>query len=44
MHFIAASEPITVGEQVTLKIDWERRHDHMQQHSGKLIVFELRLK
>lgn len=32
------SEPLTVGEEVTGKIDWERRFDLMQQHSGEHIV------
>ncbi len=30
--------PLNVGEQVTGTIDWERRFDHMQQHSGEHIV------
>ncbi len=30
--------PLTVGDTVTGKIDWERRFDHMQQHSGEHIV------
>ena len=29
---------LTVGEQVTGRIDWTRRFDHMQQHSGEHIV------
>ena len=29
---------LTVGENVTGKIDWERRFDHMQQHSGEHMV------
>lgn len=32
------SGPLREGEQVTGKIDWERRFDHMQQHSGEHIV------
>ena len=31
-------QPLTVGETVTGKIDWPRRFDHMQQHSGEHIV------
>lgn len=27
--------PFNVGEIVRCTIDWKRRHDHMQQHSGK---------
>ena len=30
--------PLTVGERVTGKIDWARRFDQMQQHSGEHIV------
>ena len=30
--------PLTVGDCVTGKIDWARRFDHMQQHSGEHIV------
>jgi len=30
--------PLPVGETVTGEIDWERRFDHMQQHSGEHIV------
>ncbi len=32
------SSPLPVGEKVTGVIDWERRFDHMQQHSGEHIV------
>lgn len=31
-------EPIEVGTQVTAQINWERRFDLMQQHSGEHIV------
>ena len=31
-------KPLTVGTQVTGKLDWERRLDLMQQHSGEHIV------
>ena len=30
--------PLTVGETVRGAIDWARRFDHMQQHSGEHIV------
>ena len=30
--------PLEVGEEVTGTIDWERRFDHMQQHSGEHLV------
>ena len=31
-------EPLTVGTQVTGRIDWERRFDLMQQHTGEHIL------
>ncbi len=36
--FHTCDGPLTVGETVTGKIDWARRFDHMQQHSGEHIV------
>ena len=30
--------PLTAGETVAGQIDWDRRFDHMQQHSGEHIV------
>lgn len=36
VHYI--SSPTTVGEVVELKVDWERRYDHMQQHSGQHLI------
>lgn len=36
VHFVqAALEP---GAEVLLSLDWERRFDHMQQHSGQHLV------
>ena len=32
------SAPLTAGAEVHGKIDWQRRFDHMQQHSGEHIV------
>ena len=32
------SRPLAVGAEVTGTVDWERRFDHMQQHSGEHIV------
>ena len=31
-------KPLEVGAEVTGTIDWERRFDHMQQHSGEHLV------
>ena len=30
-------QPLEEGSEVCLKVDWKRRFDHMQQHSGKHI-------
>lgn len=35
-HYIKA--PMTVGETVHGEIDWQRRFDYMQQHSGEHII------
>ncbi|KAM4715133.1 LOW QUALITY PROTEIN: alanyl-tRNA editing protein Aarsd1-like [Anableps anableps] len=32
VHFVTS--PLEVGQEVRVKVDWERRFDHMQQHSG----------
>lgn len=31
-------EPLDVGRKVTVKLDWNRRLDHMQQHSGQHLI------
>lgn len=31
-----ASAPLTIGASVTMTVDWERRFDHMQQHSSQV--------
>ncbi|XP_012672799.2 alanyl-tRNA editing protein Aarsd1 [Clupea harengus] len=36
VHFVDA--PLEEGQEVQLKVDWERRFDHMQQHSGQHLV------
>lgn len=36
VHF--TKEPIAVGTVVSQRIDWNRRFDHMQQHSGVYLV------
>lgn len=33
IHFVCS--PLDEGQEVNLKVDWERRFDHMQQHSGE---------
>lgn len=34
---IICDKPVPVGETVNCKLDWQRRFDHMQQHSGEHI-------
>ncbi|CAH2039267.1 unnamed protein product, partial [Iphiclides podalirius] len=36
VHF--TKEPIAVGTVVSQRVDWERRFDHMQQHSGQHLL------
>ena len=31
--------PVDPGTEAVIKVDWERRFDHMQQHSGMLSIF-----
>ncbi|KAJ3261827.1 Alanyl-tRNA editing protein Aarsd1 [Boothiomyces macroporosus] len=33
--------PVEVGKQVQVKLDWARRFDHMQQHSGQHLISDL---
>ncbi|XP_048646751.1 alanyl-tRNA editing protein Aarsd1 isoform X2 [Marmota monax] len=35
-HFIQT--PLAPGSQVQVQVDWERRFDHMQQHSGQHLI------
>ncbi|KAI8148244.1 Threonyl/alanyl tRNA synthetase [Fennellomyces sp. T-0311] len=37
-HIHYTKSPVPVGKQVTVKLDWERRWDHMQQHSGQHLL------
>ncbi|KAM9837551.1 alanyl-tRNA editing protein Aarsd1 isoform 2-T2 [Aulostomus maculatus] len=39
VHFV--DSPLDVGQEVQLKVDWERRFDHMQQHTGQHLVTAL---
>ncbi|XP_013188552.2 alanine--glyoxylate aminotransferase 2, mitochondrial [Amyelois transitella] len=36
LHF--TTEPLEVGATVNMRINWERRLDHMQQHSGQHLL------
>ncbi|MCS6827350.1 MAG: DHHA1 domain-containing protein [Caldilinea sp.] len=40
-HLLAASPPFAAGERVVGEIDWPRRYDHMQQHSGQHLLSQL---
>ncbi|KAG2219534.1 hypothetical protein INT45_003099 [Circinella minor] len=37
-HIHYTKQPVPVGQQVFVKLDWERRFDHMQQHSGQHLL------
>ncbi|XP_073345758.1 alanyl-tRNA editing protein Aarsd1 [Pagrus major] len=39
VHFVSSA--LEEGQQVQVKVDWERRFDHMQQHSGQHLVTAL---
>ncbi|HAJ35972.1 MAG TPA: alanyl-tRNA editing protein [Chloroflexi bacterium] len=41
LHILAASPPFVVGDVVEGAIDWARRYDHMQQHSGQHLLSQL---
>ncbi|KAI7875851.1 ThrRS/AlaRS common domain-containing protein [Lichtheimia hyalospora FSU 10163] len=36
VHYTKA--PVAAGNQVTVKVNWDRRWDHMQQHSGQHLL------
>ncbi|KAI9251749.1 Threonyl/alanyl tRNA synthetase [Phascolomyces articulosus] len=37
-HIHYTKQPVAVGKQVLVKLDWARRFDHMQQHSGQHLL------
>lgn len=39
VHFVSSS--LDPGQEVHLKVDWDRRFDHMQQHSGQHLITAL---
>ena len=39
VHFVET--PLPEGQVVKQVLDWERRHDHMQQHSGRNKLYKL---
>lgn len=39
VHFIQSNEePFESDQEVEIEVDWARRHDHMQQHSGQHLI------
>ena len=38
VHFVVTDKPIEKGSHVIQKVDWTRRFDHMQQHSGQHLI------
>ncbi|KAI9588906.1 alanyl-tRNA editing protein Aarsd1-B [Glossina fuscipes] len=41
VHFVESSKSFEEGTQVQQRLDWQRRLDHMQQHSGQHLITEL---
>lgn len=42
VHILEKTEaPLNVNDEVHQFINWERRHDHMQQHSGQHLITAL---
>lgn len=41
IHFVVDSSGFTVGEIVQQEVDWTRRFDNMQQHSGQHLISAL---
>jgi len=44
LHILDTPAPSLVGQLVTCKIDWSRRFDHMQQHTGQHILTQAFIK
>ncbi len=38
LHVLTKDSPLGVGEEVACQIDWARRFDHMQHHTGQHIL------
>ena len=38
LHFIETPEPLVVGQRVHGLVNWTRRFDHMQQHTGQHVL------
>ena len=47
IHFIQTDAPLQIGDNYLQKVNWKRRFDHMQQHSGQHLIsaiFEQKLE
>lgn len=38
IHFVISDNPFAIDQEVCMKVDWKRRFDHMQQHSGQHLI------
>ncbi|CAG2105383.1 unnamed protein product [Medioppia subpectinata] len=38
VHFVVSDEPLSEGREVDVTLDWSRRFDNMQQHSGQHLI------
>jgi alanyl-tRNA synthetase len=38
VHVVAPSAPLAAGQRVHGRVDWTRRFDHMQQHTGQHVL------
>ena len=41
IHFLQTEHPLEVGTTVKQIVDWKRRFDHMQQHTGQHLISAL---
>ncbi|MFO7631856.1 MAG: alanyl-tRNA editing protein, partial [Caldilinea sp.] len=41
LHLLAAPTSFAIGDTIAGAIDWSRRYDHMQQHSGQHLLSQL---
>ena len=38
VHFVVSDTPLEEGSEVVVALDWAKRFDHMQQHSGQHLI------
>lgn len=41
LHVLAAAAGVKAGDSVQATVDWPRRYDHMQQHSGQHLLSQI---